>query len=112
MAEQIAILTKEEVLEHINNGTAVIVNVLGRPDYDKVHIKGSVSIPLDLLEQGELDELGSQKNVVTYCKSYTCGASKNAAMILREKGYNAMAYEGGIEEWEQSGLPVDGSKVH
>lgn len=111
MAEQITILTKEEVLNHLENGSAVVVDVLGRPDYDKVHIKGSVSIPLDLLEQGELEAIGDSKNVITYCKSYTCGASKNAAVILKGMGYNAMAYEGGIEEWENSGLPVEGTKV-
>lgn len=108
MSEQVNILSKEEVLDHLKKGTAVVVNVLGKPDYEKIHIKGSVSIPLDLLEQGELEQLGDQKNVITYCKSYTCGASKNAAMILKEMGYNAMAYEGGIEEWELSGLPVEG----
>lgn len=109
MADEIAILTKEEVLDHLKDGSAVVVNVLGKPDFDRVHIKGSVSIPLDLLEQGELEAIGEQKNVITYCKSLTCGASKNAARILKDMGYNAMAYEGGIQEWKDSGLPVEGT---
>ncbi len=111
MAEDIVILTKEEVLRHLKNDTAVVVNVLAKTAYDEVHIKGSVSIPFDILEDGELDGLNGKKNVITYCKSYTCGASKRAANILKDMGYNAMAYEGGIEEWEQSGLPVEGQKI-
>lgn len=111
MEQEIVILTKQEVLNHIKNGTAVVVNVLARSAYDESHIKGSVSIPFDLLEEGELDALNGKKDVITYCKSYTCGASKRAALLLNGMGYNAMAYEGGIEEWEQSGLPVEGTKV-
>lgn len=111
MENGVEILSKEEVLRHIENRTAVVVNVLGKTDYDKVHIKGSVSIPFDLLEQGELDALEGNQTVITYCKSYTCGASKSAARILKDMGLNAMAYEGGIEEWVQSGLPVDGNTV-
>ncbi len=110
MADKIKIVTKEDVLEHLKNGSAVVVDVLGKIEYDRVHIKGAVSIPLDILEQGELEALGKSKNVITYCKSYTCGASKNAATILSGMGYNAMAYEGGIQEWKDSGLPTEGTE--
>lgn len=111
MAEQVRIVTKEEVYEHLKKGSAVVVDVLGKNEYDRIHIKGAVSIPLDILEQGELEALGDSKNVITYCKSYTCGASKNAATVLSGMGYNAMAYEGGIREWADSGMPVEGSEV-
>lgn len=111
MEESIQIVSKEEVQKHLSNGTAAVVNVLAARAYDELHIKGSLSIPFDILENGELEALGGQKNVITYCKSYTCGASRRAARILKEKGYNAMAYEGGIDEWEQSGLPVEGTKA-
>lgn len=112
MVDEIRAVSKEEVLEHIRNGTAVVINVLARRAFDDLHIKGSISIPFDILEDGELDAIGSNKNVITYCKSYTCGASMRAARLLREKGLNAMAYEGGIDEWEQSGLPVEGNNAN
>lgn len=111
MEEGIRFLTKEEVLEHITNGTAAVVNVLAKKAYDDLHIKGSVSIPFDILEAGELDALEGNKNVITYCKSYTCGASLRAAKLLKDMGLNAMAYEGGIDEWEESGYPVEGTKI-
>ena len=111
MEDHVDTVSKEDVLIHLQKGTAIIVNVLARHSYDELHIKGSVSIPFDLVEDGRLDALGGQKSVVTYCKNYTCLASKRAARILKNMGYNASAYEGGIEEWEKFGLPVEGTKA-
>lgn len=112
MEDGVRILSKEEVLQHIKDGTAAVVNVLGKSEYSRIHISGSVSIPFDILEAGELDELHGQKTVITYCKGYNCGASITAARLLKEMGLNAMAYEGGMEEWKESGLPVEGTSVH
>lgn len=111
MEDQIDTVSKEDVLEHLERGTATVVDVLARHSYEELHIKGSISIPFDLVEEGKLDALRDQKNVITYCKNYTCLASKRAARILKQMGFNAFAYEGGIEEWEKSGLPVEGTQA-
>lgn len=111
MEDGVEILSKEQVLQHIKQGTAAVVNVLGKSDYDRVHIKGSVSIPFDMLEAGELEALQGQKTVITYCKGYTCGASLTAARLLNEMGLKAMAYEGGLQEWKESGFPLEGTSV-
>lgn len=110
MEEQVATVTKEDVLRHLENGTAAVVDVLARHAYDRIHIRGAISIPFDMVENGQLDALQGQMNIVVYCKNYTCLASKRAAIILTKKGFNASAYEGGIEEWEKSGLPTEGSQ--
>ena len=52
--------------------------------------------------------LDKERPVVTYCSSSSCGASLTAAAILREHGIDASAYEGGIKEWAEAGLPVEG----
>lgn len=109
MEKEVTTVTKEDVMRHLQEGTAVIVDVLARHAFSQVHIKGAVSIPFDMVEDGNLDALGKKKNVVTYCKNHTCLASKRAARILNEMGYNASAYEGGIEEWVESGLPTEGT---
>lgn len=110
MAGEIPVLSKEEVLRHINEGTAAVVNVLARRSYDELHIRGSVSVPFDLLEEGKLDAIGTHRRIITYCKDYTCGASMGAARILRDMGYESMVYEGGIKEWKESGFPVEGTE--
>ena len=100
-------ITKEELAQKLaNNEPIQIVNVLS-PDYYKLGIiKGSKKIPLDKLD-GRINELDKTKEVVTYCANYMCTASREAARNLSKKGFKVRAYEGGIEEWTKSGLPVE-----
>lgn len=104
----VPVMKKEEVLDLLDSSDAVIVNVLASQAYDKLHIRNSVSVPYDRLENGELDDAGKEKKIIIYCASYSCGASRKAAALLREKGIDAYAYEGGIKEWAESGYPTDG----
>lgn len=96
-------LTKEEVQERLAHG-AQLVNVLGYEDTRM--IKGSKKIPLRELP-GRMSELRQDKEVITYCSGPACGASKRAADWLEQSGFRASHYAGGLEEWIESGLPVD-----
>ncbi len=102
-------MTKDEVLAKLGVGELVVVNVLKREAYDKIRIKGSISIPRSELESGRWNELDRGKEIVVHCSSYECGASKMAADFLETKGFNVKAYEGGIKEWAEAGLPVEGT---
>lgn len=109
MYEEIDIVSKEKVLDLIDNPDTVIVNVLGIQAYNSIHIRNSISIPLNVLEKGGWKELPKEKLVITYCHSATCNASKLAASILKKNGFSKVAaYEGGISEWTESGLPSEG----
>jgi rhodanese-related sulfurtransferase len=46
---------------------AQLVEVLPRPDYEKLHLPGAISIPLRTLGPGSAAELDSGSPVVTYC---------------------------------------------
>jgi len=100
-------ITKEELAQKLaRNEPIQIVNVLS-PDYYKLGIiKGSKKIPLDQLD-GRIHELDKTQEVVTYCANYMCTASREAARDLAKKGFKVRAYEGGIEEWTKSGLPLE-----
>ncbi len=100
-------ISKEQLLEKINSNHGFqVVNVLSTKDYGKGFIKGSKKIPLEQLN-GRLGELDKTKEVVTYCASSECDASMKAAEKLAAKGFKVKAYEGGIKEWSQAGLPTD-----
>lgn len=103
-------IRKEELIGLIDDDGYVIVDVLGKGSYEKEHIKNSVSAPLELLEKGEIS-IPRGKKIVTYCASYTCSASSRAVQILRNSGYDAVAYEGGIDEWKKAGLSMEGNGV-
>jgi ArsR family transcriptional regulator len=104
---QLQTISKEELKQKIDRNEPVqIVNVLSPDSYSLGMIKGSKRIPLSELDQrqGELDK---SQEVITYCAGYECSASREAATLLSTKGYNVKAYEGGIKEWKNAGLPTE-----
>ncbi len=102
----VAAITKEQLQKKIQAGNVQVVNVLDPKWYELGFIKGSQKIPLKELDTraGELDK---SKEVVTYCASTECSASREAAEKLAAKGFKVSAYEGGIKEWKASGLPTE-----
>ena len=101
-------INKEELLEKIkkNDSNVQIVNVLSPDYYHMGAIQGSLKIPLDELEE-RLNELDKSKEVITYCANTQCSASRSAAELLAEKGFNVRAYEGGMKEWNEAGFPKE-----
>ncbi len=101
---QVKTITKEELSKKL--GSVQVVNVLDPEWYKLGLIKGSKKIPLAELDK-RAKELDRSKEVVTYCASYACNASSEAAKQLAAKGFAVSAYEGGIKEWAEAGLPVE-----
>lgn len=107
MATQVDPISKGELFEKINSKDPVqIVNVLKPEYYSLGFIQGSKRIPEDEIE-ARFKELDRNREVVTYCASYDCHASRRAAEKLTARGYKVRAYEGGIKEWKESGLPME-----
>ena len=99
----------EELSVKLGSPWLVVINVLPPEAYEKIHITGSVSIPRKELEGGRWKELDFTKEIVIHCSSYQCEASREAAKFLESKGFQVSAYEGGIKEWCESGLPTEGT---
>jgi rhodanese-related sulfurtransferase len=74
----------------INDG-AVILDVRTKAEYQQGHIRGSMNIPLQLLDHN-LSKLNKEKPVITCCASGM--RSGSAKMILRSKGFSQV-YNGG-----------------
>jgi rhodanese-related sulfurtransferase len=108
MANGVPKIGMVDLLRLMEEHSVTVVNVLGREAYENLRIAGSVWIPFDILEERGWEMLDKERPVVTYCASSSCGASLTAAAILREHGIDASAYEGGIKEWAEAGLPVEG----
>lgn len=106
--EAVPVIGKEELKLRMDRGSVTVVDVLSRKSFDDLHIKGSIWIPFDQIEMNGWEILDRKKAVVTYCANYNCSASKRAAAIIALHGYEVFAYEGGIQEWADSGLPVEG----
>jgi rhodanese-related sulfurtransferase len=80
-----------------------------------MHIKGSENLPLgqktDEFVKAVEKKYGKNKFFVTYCAGATCMAGPNAAKALKEKGFQAEEFTGGMEEWASAGLPTEGTEA-
>jgi len=83
----------------------LLINVLPAQSFKEAHIPGSINIPLEEADfEAQVEEVADDKNkkIVTYCASFDCHASRNAAEKLEKNGFtNVLAYEGGIKEWQK-----------
>jgi rhodanese-related sulfurtransferase len=108
-------MTKEEVQIKLRDSNAVVLNVLPDSDYAKLHIKGSENLPLGLKTSNFIEEatkrFGKNKFLITYCAGMTCNAGPNAAKALKEKGFQADDYPGGMQEWSEAGFPTEGTEA-
>ena len=86
----------------------IIIDVRGPKEYAAGHVLGAVNIPLGQLPR-KLTKLAQSQQVVTYCNMHHRGSSRGeqAAALMREKGYQARALDGGYSAWKEAGLPVD-----
>ena len=86
-----------------------VINVLDKVEYDDCHIKGSINVAFDQVEQFA-QGLNKETELVLYCSNYWCTGSGHAATQLAALGFTKVwAYEAGMAEWYQQGLPVEGA---
>jgi rhodanese-related sulfurtransferase len=105
---QVETITKEELLPLVGNRDVIVLNALPRDWYERAHIPGSICIPVEELS-AKLAELPRDKLIITYCASYECTSSLEAAELLARHGYNVKVYRGGTKEWIEAGLPWHGT---
>ncbi|RAS86399.1 ArsR/SmtB family transcription factor [Priestia endophytica] len=95
--EKISLPTLKERME---NGEVLLLDVRPREEYEKEHIPGAVSMPIEELEE-KLASLPSDCNVVAYCRGTYCLMSVEAVELLKKKGINALRLEESVYEWKQ-----------
>lgn len=70
------------------------------------HIPGSIHFRTD---QEMLAGLAPDDDIVVYCSNVDCNASLALIKKLHDHGYHRLAhYRGGLIDWEDGGLPVEG----
>lgn len=108
-------ISKDGLKDRMKDQNTVVLNVLPETDYAKVHIKGSENLPLgnnaDEFTHAVEKKYGKNKFFVTYCASAICNAGPNAAKSLKDKGFKAEEFIGGMEEWSQAGYPTEGTEA-
>ncbi len=74
-------------------------------EWDAGRVEGAIHIPLNTLMAGAGPELDASKPIAVICR--TGNRSELASTMLQARGFEAHNVEGGMEAWQQAGLPFE-----
>jgi rhodanese-related sulfurtransferase len=101
------LITGRELKERLDRGDELkLVMTYHEWAFRAKRIPGSVNVfnremVADVLKPGD--------EIVVYCVSRYCDASRKAYRILTENGFNSVwRFVGGLKEWEEEGFPLEG----
>jgi rhodanese-related sulfurtransferase len=108
--EPIRTIGRDELKAKLDRGDDFrLVMALNRWAFDAKHIPGSIHFdaPAELHAALRPDE-----EIVVYCSNVDCLSSVALYRDLIRRGYrNIRRYSGGLMEWEDAGLPLEGTFV-
>jgi rhodanese-related sulfurtransferase len=84
---------------------ALVLDVRPRAEFEAGHLRGAVNIPIGELDT-RLDELPTDRQIITYCRGAYCLFADEAAELLQSHGFDVVRLEGGWPEWQSEGRPV------
>ena len=91
----------------LNRENAVVIDIRAKADYKKGHIRGSVNIPTNQVEEGAKGlPKDKSKPVILVCAS---GVTTSAvAQKMHKLGFeNLYRLQGGITTWKGENLPLE-----
>ena len=89
-----------------------LVFCLGEAEYSLKHIPGSICIERPPNLANIETHVAHGDEIVVYCSGPDCQASAFAYELLIKNGYqNVRRFTGGIYDWENAGLPLEGEMV-
>jgi rhodanese-related sulfurtransferase len=101
------LIDRDELKKKLDRGDEFkLVMALTEWAFQAKHIPGS----LNLANAGDVSTLLEKDDeIVVYCSDENCIGSKVAYDRLTRGGYrNVRRYAGGIADWEEHGLPLEG----
>ena len=103
-------IDREELRQKLQRGDHFkLVMTLNEWAFRAKHIPGSIHFnsPEEMLTG-----LSQDDEIVVYCSNVDCIASHAAYYSLVDHGYhNVRRYSGGLIDWEEAGLPLEGDWV-
>jgi rhodanese-related sulfurtransferase len=99
-------LTASELVDRLESGSVVLLDVRPEPEFLAGHIAGARSTPLATLEEAA-STLPKRREIVAYCRGPYCVYADDAVRLLRARGLEARRLDVGYPEWRRAGLPVE-----
>ncbi|MGH3352020.1 MAG: ArsR/SmtB family transcription factor [Nocardioides sp.] len=98
-------VARQELVDQIEDGRAIVLDVRPAEEYHAGHIPGALSIPIDLLPE-RIDDLPDDVDVVVYCRGEYCVLAYDAVRMLTTRGRRAIRLQDGMLEWRLADMPV------
>ncbi|MGH3663434.1 MAG: ArsR/SmtB family transcription factor [Micromonosporaceae bacterium] len=98
-------MSRDMLLERIEAGSVVVLDVRSPIEFAAGHLEGAVSIPLEELYD-RLNELPEDLTVVAYCRGEYCVLAHEAVRLLSRTGRQAVRMVGGMLEWKLERRPI------
>lgn len=104
-------LTAEEVLQHLEEGTAIIIDARDPNEYEAGHILGSLNLPdhhfMEAFQEYG-DSLPREIPLVVYCQGGQCDQSHTVLDQLQDLGFEFLfLYKEGWNGWKERGFPSE-----
>jgi rhodanese-related sulfurtransferase len=104
---------KDRVFGQMRNGGTVVVNVLSKGGFKKLHIRGSGNLPLTEDSAAFSKEVEGRfrkdKLFIVHGDHFGLRDGFYEAKALKVSGLKALNCSGGLREWHRSGLAADGT---
>jgi rhodanese-related sulfurtransferase len=102
-------IDRETLNKKIDSGDDfVLIEVLGKKEFERNHIKGAINMPLMEIGHMAKERFNPETEIVVYCASAECKTSPKAAKKLENLGFqNVYDYEGGKKDWIEAGLETE-----
>ena len=98
-------VSRAELLERMQAGVVIVLDVRPEDEYALGHLPGAVNIQLrDLGER--LADFDRSQEIVAYCRGPYCMLSYEAVAMLRARSFKIRRLVDGYPEWRAAGLPV------
>jgi rhodanese-related sulfurtransferase/DNA-binding MarR family transcriptional regulator len=95
-------ISADDLHQHLAMGDVLLLDVRPQLEYDASHLPGAIAIPIDELPD-RLDELPTDKLIVTYCRGPLCVYADQALELITTSGRQGARLEEGVAEWQLTG---------
>ena len=85
-------ISAEDLHQHLATGDVFLLDVRPRLEYDAGHLSGAIAIPIDELLD-PLDELPTDKLIVTYCRGPLCVYADQALELITTSGRHGRGWK-------------------
>jgi len=104
-------ITSNDLKQKLENkkSTLKLINALEPSKFELMHIPESLNLTerIDITNQLKIDD-----EIVVYCTNEVCYKSRKLYSMLKNMGYeNVKRFSGGLAEWDNKGLPMEGRIV-